>query len=279
MIISLMLFAIIDALLLVAMYWFLRQQDFGYGSFVVASIMFVVASSAAGYIVLSEILDTQQDQEQRLMNISKEMLHEINIPISTIDANLSMLKRSTTDQKELQRLDRISAALLRLKRLYSELSYSIKKDIMPIQKEEFDLKETVKERVSSFKELAINEFELDLEPFTVFVDRIGLEQMLDNIIENAIKYSDKNSKITITLKNGILKIQDLGIGISPEQMVHIYDRYYQGDSSTKGEGIGLALAKQYCDREGIAIDISSSKGIGTTITLGFGNTEITQYSV
>ena len=86
---------------------------------------------------------------------------------------------------------------------------------------------------------------------------------------NSMKYSEKNSPITLTLKNKILQISDEGVGMSETELLKIYERYYQADNSNEGEGIGLALVKSYCDSEGIEIEIKSQKGIGTTISLNF----------
>jgi signal transduction histidine kinase len=232
--------------------------------------MFLLASMLSGYIVLLDILEQKADQDERLSHLTREILHEINLPIATIDANLSMLLKHREDPKERKRAARIQAALLRLRRLYAELSYSIKKEIMPVERVQCDLKELIEERVEIFKELGRNRIVLKLEPLMITVDKIGLEQSMDNIIENAMKYSEASDPIEITQRAEIVTIQDHGVGMDANQIMHIYERYYQGDTAHSGEGIGLALVKRYCDEEQIGIKIVSEVGQGTSVLLNFG---------
>jgi len=146
------------------------------------------------------------------------------------------------------------------------LVYSIKKGIEIIEKSRADVKDIVIDRVNEFKLLNRNQFELDLEPYIVDIDRIGFEKMLDNIIDNAMKYSDKSSPIKIVLKNGILTIEDRGVGVCQTELIKIYDRYYQSDIKNSGSGIGLAIVKEYCDENRIKIWIDSQEGVGTKVS-------------
>jgi signal transduction histidine kinase len=98
-------------------------------------------------------------------------------------------------------------------------------------------------------------------------DKIGFEKIVDNLLVNAMKYSNKTSPINISLKGSVLGIEDKGIGMDETELLKVYERYYQTDSRLKGEGIGLALVKAYCDDEGISIDIKSKRGVGTTVYL------------
>jgi len=82
-----------------------------------------------------------------------------------------------------------------------------------------------------------------------------------------MKYSPKESPIDVRLTAQRLQIEDRGIGMDEAQLVRVYERYYQGEEDSQGEGIGLALVKSYCDREGIAITIDSQKESGTCVTL------------
>jgi signal transduction histidine kinase len=233
-------------------------------SIIIVSTIFL--SLVFGYTLNSYILSQKFSSDENLLHITKEILHELNIPISTIRANSLLLKKSLNgSERSLKRLQRIENSTERLERLYSELVYSIKKEIESVEKERFELMDLVESRVSEFRSLNRNLFILDLEPLTIKVDRIGFEKMLDNIISNAMKYSDKREPITITLKGAILTIKDRGVGIDETELIRIYDRYYQSDSTVHGDGIGLALVKAYCDTEKIKIKISSQKGLGTKV--------------
>ena len=236
-----------------------------------AFIILFPASLVVGYIYIVQLMEDSKRHTKNMEHLVKEVLHEINLPISTIKANISMLKRSENDIKMQKRLDRIDKATVRLEKLYRELSYNIKREIMPIAKEEFDLKDVIIENCEFFKELKRNPILLDLESCRVVSDKIGFMQVFDNILENAFKYSDSSkTPIRVVLKSGILSIEDRGIGMDESEILKVYERYYQGSSSNEGEGIGLAIVKRYCDEEGILLKIESKKGKGTKVIMDFG---------
>ncbi len=220
------------------------------------------------FILNSNLLKKNYEIDENLLHLTKEIIHELNIPISTIQSNVSLIRKQVKDnEKLLKRLNRIEDASKRLERLYNELHYSIKKEIKTIEREEVDVVALVKERVSIMKQLNRNPFELLLEPCFIVVDKIGFEKMLDNILTNAMKYSQKESLITVRLENNILLIEDRGVGMDEVELLMIYERYFQLDNSSQGKGIGLALVQAYCIDEKIKIDIESKKGVGTLVKL------------
>ncbi len=255
------------AMLLSFVYWFMKNEGFDESSFLVASIFVLLLSVGWGYVIASHLLVPQKRTQEHLLHLTKEIVHELNLPLATIQANGSMLRRNIEDEKAQKRLARIEDAAKRLSRLYDELVYTIKKEMHEIERETFDLKALVEERAAVFKEQGRNLFVLNLLPCMVHTDRIGFEQIFDNLVGNAMKYSSKEAPIDIILKPPFLKIVDRGIGMDEGQIVKIYEKYYQEDSSKEGQGIGLALVKAYCDRENIAIQIESRKQEGTTVTL------------
>ena len=117
------------------------------------------------------------------------------------------------------------------------------------------------------------EFDVDLED----TDFVGNESLLhhiwDNLISNAIKFSHQGGKVSIKLQNlenkVIFTISDNGIGISEEEKNHIFDKFYQADSSHKqeGNGLGLALVKKIVDIEGGEIFVQSNDECGCTFTV------------
>jgi len=261
-------FVVSIAMLLSYLYWFLVNEGFCESNFLVASAMVLAVAVGWGYIIATHLLEPKKQIEENLSYLVDEIIHELNIPLSTIDANSSMLKRALNeDRKALKRIERIEASSKRLKKLYDELIYSIKKEMREIPKEEFNLKELIEERVEVFEEQKRNPFVLHLEDCIVFADKIGFEQILDNLILNSMKYSHKLKPISIILKRDILEIIDEGIGIDETQLLRVHERYYQGDSTKEGKGIGLSLVKAYCDEERIGVQIDSKVGKGTHVVL------------
>ena len=254
-------------MLLSFLYWFLKNEGFSEENFLIASAFVLILAGGWGAIIASHLLAPKVKLDENLSHLSSEILHELNIPLSTIQANSTLLKKRSTDEKTLKRLVRIDNATLRLERLYKELVYSIKKEIHPIEKENFSLHGLLQERVDVFQTFGRNALVLTPMDVTLHADKIGFEKMIDNLLMNAMKYSQKEKEIAIYLENDVLHIVDQGIGMDETQLLRIYERYYQANGQQQGEGIGLALVKAYCDEANIEIQIQSQKNRGTTIHL------------
>ena len=114
------------------------------------------------------------------------------------------------------------------------------------------------------------DLEIHLDKLTYLGNESLLMQVWINLIDNAIKFTPDNGTIRIILKesgsNILFQIEDSGCGISQEVMKHIFDKFYQGDTSRKmeGNGLGLALAKEILAFCGGTISVESEVGYGTT---------------
>ncbi len=248
-------------------YLFAKSYGFSSSSFWFSLVLMIVASLALGYIFVSYLLESKYQLQRNLIFITDEIIHELNIPLSTITANANMLSKTAQTDKDKVRLERIEHASLRLKRLYESLVYTITKEIIPVRKEQFELSEVIKECSEPFLAQERNKFIFDLSPIIVLADKIGFEQVLENIISNAMKHSPIDKPIKIILQSNRLEIIDSGDGMDETEMLHIYERYYQGNTEIDGKGIGLAVVKNYCDLEDINITIYSQKGEGTRVVL------------
>lgn len=266
-IIAVLALEILLILLWLAPYFFGKYYGFYNLSFFVSLGLMVIVSTGFGYIFVLYLLDSKYKIEKNLLHITDEIIHELNIPLTTITANSKMLAKNLTSQKEITRLERIEHASLRLQRLYETLVYNIIKEIQPIKKEEFYIDVAIKECCEPFVDQERNEFVFELENIKLLADKIGFEQMIENIVSNAMKYSPRNEPITIKISDNSIEIIDRGLGMDDAQIINIYDRYYQGDVENDGKGIGLAIVKEYCDKEGIGITIQSKKDQGTRVIL------------
>jgi len=264
---AMLIYVVTMTVLLMSVYRFLENWHWSEFNFFIAGALVFLVAIGWGYVLTAIIFAPKKQMEDTLTTLTKDIVHELNIPLSTINANTSMLKKTVVDEKSLKRLQRIEDASVRLKKLYDELVYSLHKEMQQIAKEKFDVAVLVKERIAIFEEQKRNPFKLVLESYEIEVDKIGFEQMLDNILINAMKYSEKDAPITVTLKEHVLYIEDKGIGMTTTELLRVYERYFQGDEKKDGEGIGLALVKEYCDNENITIQLHSEKGIGTIVSL------------
>jgi signal transduction histidine kinase len=205
-----------------------------------------------------------------LDRFSKETLHELNLPVSTIATNVALLRKTHTDDKSQKRLERIEQAALMLKNRYDELDYFIQKQMEKEAIETFDVAALVQERVEFLTPLYSNiKWEILTGELLVHADRIGLSKVIDNLIDNGVKYSTQAPQITLKIENRVLSICDQGCGMDEAALVKIFDHYYQSDKNMAGYGIGLGLVKRYCDKHEIKLRVESKLGVGTCIKLAF----------
>jgi len=221
------------------------------------------------YIFLANsMVDTLLKSDKELKNMVDETLHELNTPIATIQANLTMLKRSIKDEKNLKRLNRISEASKNLTNLYESIEYEIKENIEQVEETNFDIKDVVKNSISKFDEIKGNiAIKNQVPSMLIKTDKNGFSRTIDNLISNAIKYNKKDGFVKLYMEGNSLFIQDSGIGIDTKNLFIVFDKSYQENPSTKGFGIGLSIVKSFCDKHKIKITIDTKKDVGTTIGL------------
>lgn len=224
-----------------------------------------------GGVMISKLsIDPLQEHVTNLQNLSKETLHELNLPISTIITNSSMLKKNMKSEKDLKRLSRIESACSMLQERYNELDYMIKKQTTNEIKEEFLLDNLIQERVDFLKSIYPHvEFHLELQTTHITNDKTGLSKVIDNIIDNGVKYSRNIHKIDIKLEDFTLQIKDYGCGMHEVELIQIFDNYYQSNDNMQGFGIGLSMVKRFCDSQGIELNFKSKPENGTTVLLKF----------
>jgi len=116
---------------------------------------------------------------------------------------------------------------------------------------------------------------IDTDESSFWADRLRLEQVLTNLLDNAIKHSPKGGKVTLRVRKGpdsvLMDVIDEGAGLAPEQLQRVFDRFWQEDSSDKrvrqGSGLGLTISQAITELHGGAITGSSEVGKGMCFTV------------
>ena len=214
-------------------------------------------------------------QKEFIDNVS----HEIKTPISSIQGFAELLKDEKLTKEEREeytniiieesnRLLNLSTNMLKLSKLQNQTKI--------VKKEQIDIAEQIRKAISllepkwSKKEIT---FDVSLQEKYFFGDEELMFQVWVNLIENAIKYSNKNSKIDVTLKSNEnyieVQIKDHGKGMNKEEVQKIFSRFYQIDKShsSEGNGLGLAIVKRIIELSEGTIEVSSEENIGTTMTI------------
>lgn len=185
------------------------------------------------------------------------------------------------DTQRTEFLEMIEKQGERLLRMVEEIlsASRIESGAPPQRREPIDLTEMSREIIKEFQTAgAGNVFVLNADGgITAFGDPMAMEQVITNLVENAVKYSPKGSTITIDINEGPgaveLKVKDQGRGISDEDLPTIFERFRQLDQSatrrTGGVGLGLYLVKRLVEAQYGSISVISKQGEGSTFILRF----------
>ncbi|MHA6531708.1 sensor histidine kinase [Paenibacillus sp. BAC0078] len=228
-------------------------------------------------------LEGSFDQQRRFI---ADASHELKTPLAIIEGHTHMIQRWGKQSPEV--LDESLAFMMdetrRMKELIAQLLLLAEAEapLMDGGEERCDLRETLREllpqtvHVSPGVQLDYDGLP-DGQALLICMPGGASYQVLRNIVENALKYTPEGGTVTVRhlAADGqvVLTVADTGIGISPEQLPHIFDRFYRADASRSrtqgGSGLGLAIAKAIMERHGGSITIDSTPGQGTTVTLRF----------
>lgn len=238
---------------------------------IATAIFVIILTFITSYFLVRAVLKPLRDNLRLLDNFIKETTHELNTPITTIMANIETLESKNCDEKSLKKLQRIKSASATISNLYEDLVYILLNHRVSSQNEELFISQIVHDRVSYFsfmsnaKKLNI---EVDIDEGIIFyADKKKVEKLIDNILSNAIKYTNKATTITIVLKPSLLSIADEGNGMSQKEISMIFERYKRFDKTQGGFGIGYSIIKAIIDEYNIKIEIASELLKGTKVTL------------
>lgn len=221
-------------------------------------------------------LKHSQDQQNFMMALT----HELKTPISVAKLNLETLQKRKLDEQQQQRLLQITLQETnRLNALCNNmlLSSQIEAGGYRITNEETNFSELVSSCVHDF----INRFPQHSirssvkEELFVQGDRLLLQMLVNNLIDNAIKYSPKELPINVTLAEDgtkiILQVKDEGKGISTEEKRKIFNKFYRvGNPATKaakGTGLGLYLSKKIAQQHNANISVTDNIPTGSIFTV------------
>ena len=206
--------------------------------------------------------------------------HEMKTPLSVMQNYGTLLQApDLSDEQRLEYAKGITDASRRMADMMTnilKLSRLENQQIFP-QATEFDLGEQLCECLLQYEsvwETAEIEIETDIaEDVKVTADAELLSLVWNNLFSNAFKFTESGGTVSVSLRStehhAIVKVQDTGCGMTAEVGAHIFEKFYQGDTShaTQGNGLGLALVKRVIDIMQGEISVESAVGVGTTFTV------------
>jgi len=226
---------------------------------------------------ITELRNLQEKQKNFVTNIS----HELKTPLTTILGYVDLLKEQGEDKRIFETsIAYLESSAERLKRLVDDLIdlSSLKKYEFEIEKRSIDIVGLIKDTVG---QMAIKAKKFDIEIETdlshlepMMADPIRVKQAVVNILDNAIKYSQKG-KITVKMYDNAgnvrLDIEDKGCGIPKDLLDKIFEPFYRVDKARSreigGNGLGLSIAKEIVEKHNGSIIIDSKIGTGTKVSI------------
>ena len=235
----------------------------------------------------ANIIKQQHEAVLKNANVRQEFTanvsHELKTPLTAISGYSELIESGITDEEDTKRFAKeIHHNSNRLLSLINDTIRLSELDTMEneLSTEELDLFEIAKNTVNTMQVSADkHEVELDIEGESAIInaDRMMMEELVYNLIDNAVRYNVKEGKVHVSVHNKdgkvILNVKDTGIGIPEEAQNRVFERFYRVDKSrsksTGGTGLGLAIVKHIVARHNAGISLKSEVGKGTEIEVQF----------
>ena len=241
-------------------------------------------SGMEGFNQVGEALNAMANELSGVETLRTDFIanvsHEMKTPLAVMQNYGTLLKSpDLSEEKRIEYANAITDASRRLADMMTnvlKLNRLENQQIFP-KSETFDLSEQLCESLLQYEstwERKNIEIETDIEDnVNISADAELLSLVWNNLFSNAFKFTDDGGKVSLVLstdeKYAIVRISDTGCGMSAEVGAHIFEKFYQGDTSraTQGNGLGLALVKRVIDIMMGEIYVESTAGVGTTFTV------------
>jgi signal transduction histidine kinase len=254
----------------------------------------------------NEMLTNLEKAVQAQHRFIADASHELRAPLTTVQGNLAFLKRHMSElppEEQQTMLSDAHSETLRLAQLVDELLLLARADAnvdkVPAQKEQektiekddrqqpVELDRTVLQLVRQLRRRAsieVSKVKLEvghIEPVRVRGEEESIRRILLILLDNALKYTlpasekDDAGKVTVSLEKqgneAVLRVRDTGIGIDPDDLPHIFERFYRADRarSREGTGLGLSIAQMLVEQLDGRITAESKSGQGSTFSVWF----------
>lgn len=232
-----------------------------------------------GIIITLEDITKQANLEEEKRDFFQNASHELKSPLTSIigyqqmicdnivDSKDQIINYSSKTLKEAKRMNNIIIDMLNLSSI--EQNYQKKQDIVKVDKALIEILDSLEDCIKARNISVIT----NIAKCETVGDAKLIDELIRNLIDNAIKYNVDNGKIMITLNASTLTIEDTGIGISKEYQSRVFERFYRVDKGHSkeigGTGLGLAIVKHICEIYQYELKLESTIGKGTKITIKF----------
>ena len=248
-----------------------------------------VAALSNTFNQMAEQLQLADQKQRELESLRRDLIawvgHDLQTPLASMRAILEALSDGVVDEPEMVKRYLLTAQrdVMSLSALIDDLFQMSQLDAggFPLQSAPSSLSDLVSDTLESFSELAKQqeitlegEVEQDVDP--VLMDTQAIGRVFNNLISNALRHTPSQGRVSVWVRRGHsgvdVTVSDTGEGIRPQDIPHIFERFYRGDASrsrnriTSGAGLGLAIARSIVQAHGGDIQVQSEPGKGTQFT-------------
>lgn len=231
-------------------------------------------------LATEELARTIEKQEKLRKRLTSDLAHELRTPLATLQSHLEAMIDGVWEATP-QRLSFCYDELIRLTRLINDLNELsvLESDKIQLNISNVDISSLLHNMMENFQpvfaEKSIQLISMIEEELRIKGDNDRLRQIFGNILSNAFKYTPEQGKVTVSLAAEpqwvAAEIKDTGIGISSQDLPHIFERFYRGDLSRSrksgGAGIGLTISKAMVEAHEGTLQVESEAGVGTTVRI------------
>ncbi|WP_254705860.1 HAMP domain-containing sensor histidine kinase [Streptomyces vilmorinianum] len=233
-----------------------------------------IARLSRSFNAMTAALAVSRDRQAQLI---ADAGHELRTPLTSLRTNVELLARSEQTGRALPPEDRralmasVKAQMTELAALIGDLQELARPDaVQPGPLEVVPLHTILRSALDRARlrgpELT---FRTDLAPWYVRAEPAGLERALVNVLDNAVKFSPPRGTIEVTLMRGELTVRDHGPGIAPEELPHVFDRFWRSPSARglPGSGLGLSIVARTVQQAGGTVTLTTPEDGGTAAVL------------
>lgn len=224
----------------------------------------------------NEMLEALSATQRRERQLIADAGHELRTPLTSLRTNIDLLRQvsaasegtfSAEQRREL--LDDVTAQLEELTTLVGDLTELARDEPLHRDPEPLDLADVVNRAVGrvQLRAPSVN-FDVLLDSSWVVGDSQLLERAITNLLDNAAKWSPADATVEVRLRRGAVTVRDHGPGIAPEDLPHVFERFYRSTEARTlpGSGLGLSIVQRAAERHGGHVGVDSAPGEGATFT-------------
>ena len=229
------------------------------------------------------VFNRMMERLQNVFNVQQRFVadisHELRTPLTGILGHVELMRRYGVDEES---LNAIHSDTARMSRLIHDLLMLARADyggtpvnLMPLDADGIVMSAAKSAKLTA-EQKGVNLSIVHLEPLHVMGDPQQLKQLLDNLVDNAIKFTPAGGSVTLNMQkvdqSARIEVTDTGAGMAAEHLTRIFDRFYQVDTArtqdgTGGFGLGLSVAKWIAEAHHGSIEVRSLPGQGSTFTV------------